>query len=229
MSDLKLVVFDCDGTLVDSQHMIYAAMSRALAAHSLPPLPRETILSIVGLSLQEAVLSLLPDEDAGTRSLVVESYRNAFFHLREQPELHEPLFPGTREALDALAARDDVLLGVATGKSRRGLANILKLHDLESYFVTLQTADTHPSKPHPSMLHEAMDDTGVPAERTIIIGDTSYDMVMGTRAGALPVGVSWGYHPPHELKEHGAETVLNEFGELCPLLEAYWAEHQKTA
>ena len=117
MSDLKLVVFDCDGTLVDSQHMIVAAMNRAFSAHSLSLLPREKILSIVGLSLEEAISKLLPKEDSATVSLVKESYRQAFFHLREDPSLHEPLFPGARQALDQLAARDDVLLGVATGRT----------------------------------------------------------------------------------------------------------------
>ncbi len=222
MSDLKLVVFDCDGTLVDSQHMIVAAMNRAFSAHSLMHLPRETVLSIVGLSLEEAIAKLLPDEDASTLSQVKESYRQAFFHLREDPSLHEPLFPGAKEALDELAARDDVLLGVATGKSQRGLRSILELHDIRSHFVTLQTADDHPSKPHPSMMHQAMQEAGVTAERTVILGDTSYDIVMGLEAGAHAVGVAWGYHDRNELLEHGAPHVLDRFEEVVPYLEGLW-------
>eukprot|EP00435_Cladocopium_sp_Y103_P067433 s1_g30.t1 len=168
--------------------MIVAAMNRAFSAHSLALLPREKVLSIVGLSLEEAIRKLLPEEDAATVSLVKESYRQAFFHLREDPALHEPLFPGARQALDALAARDDVLLGVATGKSQRGLRNILELHDIRGHFMTLQTADEHPSKPHPSMMHQAMSDAGVDAAQTVIFGDTSYDIVMGRDAGAHTVG-----------------------------------------
>ncbi len=223
MSELKLVVFDCDGTLVDSQHMIVAAMSRAFSAHSLPLLPREKVLSIVGLSLEEAIRKLLPQEDGATVSLVRESYRQAFFHLRQDPSLHEPLFPGAREALERLAARDDVLLGVATGKSQRGLRNILELHDICGHFMTLQTADEHPSKPHPSMMHQAMSEAGVRADQTVVLGDTSYDIVMGRDAGAHAVGVSWGYHDAAELTAYGASHVLDHFDDVVPYLERHWA------
>lgn len=222
MSGPKLVVFDCDGTLVDSQHMIVAAMERAFAAHSLTQLPRERVLSIVGLSLEQAITNLLPGEDPATIALVQESYRQAFFHLRKEPELHEPLFPGALEVLSSLAARDDILLGIATGKSQKGLRNILDLHDIRELFMTLQTADDHPSKPHPSMLHQAMKETGVDAADTVIIGDTSYDMVMGVDAGVCPIGVSWGYHPPAELVGHGARHVVDRFADLLPLLEGVW-------
>jgi len=224
MASRKLVVFDCDGTLVDSQHMIVAAVRHAFQEHSLPDLPRNAILSIVGLSLEEAISKLLPKEDASTRTLVKESYRQAFFHLRQEPDLHEPLFPGTLEVLSALAARDDVLLGVATGKSQRGLTSILELHGLKDMFVTLQTADGHPSKPHPSMLLKAMEETGIAPQDTAIIGDTSYDMVMGVGAGALPIGVSWGYHEVEELMQHGAVSVLDTFDELIPFLENGWKQ-----
>jgi len=222
MNGRKLVVFDCDGTLVDSQHMIVAAMDRAFDAYSLPKLPRAQVLSIVGLSLQEAITTLLPEEDSATITLVQESYRQAFFHLREDPSLDEPLFPGAREALTALAEQDNILLGVATGKSRRGLRSILELHDLKGMFATLQTADDHPSKPHPAMLLQAMTETDVTAGDTVIIGDTSFDMVMGVEAGVRPIGVSWGYHRSHELTAHGAVHVLEQFDELMPFLEAEW-------
>ena len=222
MSNLKLVVFDCDGTLVDSQHMIVAAMGRAMTAHGLPALPRATVLSIVGLSLEQAITKLLPAEDLATIALVQESYRQAFFHLRDDPELHEPLFEGTREVLEQLSARDDVLLGVATGKSQRGLRAILELHNIRDLFVTLQTADDHPSKPHPSMMLQAMAETGARPENTVIVGDTSYDMVMGREARVRPIGVSWGYHEADELHAHGAELVVNQFAELRPVLENMW-------
>ncbi len=223
MSALKLVVFDCDGTLVDSQHMIVAAMNRAFSAHSLSLLPREKVLSIVGLSLEEAITKLLPEEDGATVSLVKESYRQAFFHLRQDPSLHEPLFPGAKKALDELSMRDDVLLGVATGKSQRGLQNILELHDIQGHFMTLQTADEHPSKPHPSMMQQAMSDAGVTASQTVIFGDTSYDIVMGRDAGAHAVGVSWGYHDRQELMAYGAPHVLDHFDDLVPYLDAHWS------
>ncbi|MEQ9520172.1 MAG: HAD-IA family hydrolase [Parvibaculum sp.] len=223
MSDLKLVVFDCDGTLVDSQHMIVAAMSRAMAEHGLVELPRATVLSIVGLSLEQAITKLLPTENVATVARVQESYRAAFFHLRDDPDLHEPLFEGTRQALTWLASRGDVVLGVATGKSQRGLRAILELHDIRDHFVTLQTADNHPSKPHPSMMLQAMAETGARPENTVIIGDTSYDMVMGRDAQVRSIGVSWGYHKADELHAHGAELVLEQFADLQPALETIWS------
>jgi len=228
MVSRKLVVFDCDGTLVDSQHMIVAAMGRAFEENSVADLPREVVLSIVGLSLEEAISKLLPEENTCTQTLVKESYRQAFFHLRQEPDLHEPLFPGTLEVLTELAARDDVLMGVATGKSQRGLTSILELHDLKDMFVTLQTADGHPSKPHPSMLLRAMEETGVAPQDTAIVGDTSYDMAMGVGAGVLPIGVSWGYHEAQDLTQHGAVHVLDRFDDLIPHLNGLWADEKGT-
>jgi phosphoglycolate phosphatase len=103
------------------------------------------------------------------------------------------------------------------------LRSILELHGLRELFVTLQTADDHPSKPHPSMLLRAMEETGIGARETVVIGDTSYDMVMGVGAGVCPIGVSWGYHAADELTEYGAVHVLEQFSELMPFLAAEWA------
>ncbi len=129
------------------------------------------------------------------------------------------MFPGTRELLDSLLERD-LVLGVATGKAMRGLRFVLELHGLERYFVTLQTADLHPSKPHPAMLRAAMTETGIDAEATMLIGDTSFDILMARAAGAMPVGVSWGNHPAGELVAAGAVRVLDRFDELHQLLPA---------
>ncbi|MEQ9150581.1 MAG: HAD family hydrolase [Parvibaculum sp.] len=221
-SPLRLVVFDCDGTLIDSQHMIVAAMNHAFDAHGLENLPREKVLSIVGLSLAEAIHALVPDVDAALRARVTESYKGAFFELRRRKDLVEPLFPGVREALDALAARDDTVLGIATGKSQRGLAHALETHGLRDYFVTLQTADDAPSKPHPEMLRRAMNDTGAVPADTVLIGDTSYDMEMARAAGAHAFGVDWGYHAPAMLQAAGARLVLGSFAGLAPALDAIW-------
>lgn len=229
MSALKLVLFDCDGTLVDSQHMIVAAMGVAFTENQLPLLPREEVLSIVGLSLHEAVGTLLPEAEPGVLLRVTEAYRDAFSGLRGRKDLHEPLFEGTREALEWLSGRDDVLLGIVTGKSQKGLRNILALHELERYFVTLQTADDAPSKPHPGMVERALAETGAAACETVVIGDTSFDMIMARQAGAAGLGVSWGYHPSEALLEAGARHVLNEFGELNQALNAFWARERETA
>lgn len=218
----RLVVFDCDGTLVDSQHMIVAAMGHAFAEHGLAELPRERVLSIVGLSLDEALSALLPHEEEGKRRLITEAYKEAFFHLRSRPELAEPLFPGTREAIEAAASREGVLLGIATGKSQRGLRHMLEMHDLARFFVTLQTADDAPSKPHPAMLEQAMRVAGAGPRETVLVGDTTYDILMAVAAGTHALGVDWGYHAVDELTGAGAHRVLSHFSELAPALDALW-------
>ena len=214
-------MFDCDGTLVDSQAGIVACAQAAFRAEGLAPPSPEAVRRIVGLSLVEAMLVLLggrdPDPTLGLR--LAESYKAAFFAHRSTPGFHEPLFPGTRELLDRLLERG-FLLGVATGKAMRGLHFVLEQHGLERYFVTLQTADLHPSKPHPAMLQAAMAETGAAPARTMLIGDTTFDILMARAARALPVGVSWGNHAAAELAEAGAIRVLDRFDELHELLPA---------
>jgi len=226
---LKLVVFDCDGTLIDSQHMIVAAMNHAFDAHGIVSLPREQVLSIVGLSLAEAVSALLPEADPELRYKITEDYKNAFHALRDRQDLHEPLFEGARDAIEALAARDDVLLGIATGKSQRGLQFALEAHDIRHHFVTLQTADDAPSKPHPEMLYRAIRETGVEVADTALIGDTSYDMQMAQAAGAHALGVGWGYHTRDMLTQSGAHAVLDRFSDLEPLLGTLFSWDRKLA
>jgi phosphoglycolate phosphatase len=216
---VHLVLFDVDGTLVDSQHMIVAAMDRAFASVDLPRPTREATLSVVGLSLAEAATRLLGTADGPVEALG-EAYKAAYFDLRRSGEAQEPLYPGARAAIEALAARDDVLLGLATGKSKRGVRAILDLHDLHGRFVTIQTADDHPSKPHPSMILQALSETGIAADRAVILGDTVYDIEMGRSAGCVAIGVSWGYHEPRALTAAGATTVLATYEDLVPTLSS---------
>lgn len=214
---VRLIVFDCDGTLVDSQATIVACAQAAFLAEGLAVPTAEAVRRIVGLSLVEAVLELMAEPDPAAAPRLAEHYKAAFHEYRARPEFHEPLFPGARELLDALLARD-LLLGVATGKAMRGLRSVLEHHGLEGHFVTLQTADLHPSKPHPAMLRAAMAETGMDAAATMLIGDTTYDILMARAAGALPVGVSWGNHPAAELAAAGAIRVIDHFQEVEELL-----------
>jgi phosphoglycolate phosphatase len=207
---LKLVVFDCDGTLVDSQHMIVAAMERAFGGFGLPAPGRTAILSVVGLSLEQAVRRLVPVANAADVTALAEAYKAAFGDLRKGKAHDEPLYPGVRETLRTLAAEQDVLLGVATGKSRRGLAAVLEREGLTDLFVTLQTADTNPSKPHPGMLLSAMAEAGAEPHRTLMVGDTTYDVGMARDAGVRAIGVGWGYHPASELEAAGAHRVMED-------------------
>jgi len=213
----RLVVFDCDGTLVDSQHLIVDAMRAAFRANGLDEPPAEAVRRVVCLSLGHAVAALPPETGAATWEIVAESYRGAWQELRTLPGFREPLFPGARDLLVGLE-RDGYLLGIATGKGRRGLETVLARHGLRALFVTLQTADDNPSKPHPAMLERAMDETGSRPGETVFVGDTTFDVRMARDAGARAIGVAWGYHPPEELAAAGAERILESFTELPPLL-----------
>jgi phosphoglycolate phosphatase len=202
----RLAIFDCDGTLVDSQHNICRAMEACFAAAGLDPPDRERTRRVVGLSLVEAMRAMLPDAEAPAHAALAEEYKRAFRRMRGQGLADEPLYDGVAELLDAL---DDAgwLLGIATGKSDRGLALCLEHHGLAGRFVTLQTADRHPSKPHPSMIERALADAGADPAVSLMIGDTSYDMAMAREAGVTAIGVAWGYHGADELRRAGAQHV----------------------
>ncbi len=225
MSRLRLAVFDVDGTLIDSEHNIVSAMTMAWSRMELGVPDPVEVRRIIGLSLVEACASLLPWADHGTHRAVAEHYKDAFRALRLLPDNAEPLFPGVIETLDALEAQG-WLLGLATGKSRRGVDNMLRNHGLWGRFVTIQTADDNPGKPHPGMLLRAAAETGVEAADMVMIGDTAYDMAMARAARATGIGVSWGYHSIPELHQSGAFTVIDSFEGLAEMLDALPGTHQ---
>ncbi|NIJ16773.1 HAD-IA family hydrolase [Sphingobium vermicomposti] len=209
----RLAVFDCDGTLVDSQHSICAAMARAFEGEKLTAPDRVAILSVVGLSLPLAIARLLPEAEPDFHDHLSERYKSAFQQLRRECAVSEPLYPGMADLIRDLDT-DGWLLGVATGKSDRGLGLCLEHHGISGHFVTLQTADRHPSKPHPSMLLTAMAEAGACPETTVMIGDTSFDIEMAIAAGTRALGVGWGYHEPAALMAAGADGVAMDSSEL---------------
>ncbi len=221
MTALRLVVFDVDGTLVDSQRLILAAMRAAFAEARRDAPADAEILGIVGLSLPVAIAALAPEIPEHERGQITAAYRAHFAAERvaHGGEANAPLYPGARAALDVLAAAPATLLGVATGKSRRGLDHLFSAHDLGGYFVTAQTADDHPSKPHPSMLEATLAETGCAAARAVMIGDTEFDVVMGRAAGFSTIGVTWGYHSEARLARAGADRLVRDFGDLAAALE----------
>ena len=215
---MKLAVFDCDGTLVDSQVNIIRAMRDAFARVGIPAPGDHAIRHVVGLSLVETMVTLLPDADADLHVALADEYRGAYHRLRAAGTLVvEPLYPGIRKTIVALETAGWAL-GIATGKSDRGLALILAHHELTHHFVTLQTADRHPSKPHPAMLDRAMAEAGAAPAETVMIGDTAYDMAMGVAAGVRAIGVDWGYHDTSTLLNAGAEAVVSDTDALLKLL-----------
>lgn len=215
----RLAVFDCDGTLVDSQGVICRSIELAFAGHGIAVPTREASRSIIGLSVVQAMAVLHPSGTPDEHEALGTAYKSCFAGLRQQGEADEPLYEGIVEAIEGLDARG-WLLGVATGKSDRGLGHVLEKHGLHPRFITLQTADRHPSKPHPSMLWQAMADAGAAPGTTAMIGDTSYDMEMAKAAGCRAVGVAWGYHSAEMLHEAGADAVATHASELIALIEA---------
>ncbi|PTM42618.1 HAD-IA family hydrolase [Bosea sp. 124] len=211
---MDLIIFDLDGTLINSEAILLGAQVETFARHGLAHPGREAGLGVVGLTLNIALMRLAglaePDED------LTATYRDVFGAMRRQAEtdaaFDEPLFPGVPETLAALAARPGLKLGVATGKSRRGAEYIIERHGWEDLFDTVQTADDAPSKPHPGMILRAMAETGAAPERTAMVGDSSFDIEMAVAAGVVPVAVSWGFQPAASLVALGARHVLD----TCP-------------
>jgi phosphoglycolate phosphatase len=214
----RLAVFDCDGTLVDGQAAVCGAMASAFADCGLVAPPSHLVRRIVGLSLPVAMRHLAPDAPAEAHDRLVAAYKQAFSRARAEGRVAEPLYGGIRELLGALQGAG-WQLGVATGKSDRGLTGCLTQHAILDLFVTLQTADRHPSKPHPAMLEAAMAEAGARPFQTAMIGDTAYDIEMAKAAGCRALGVAWGYHAPEELLAAGAEAVANTAGELGEMLD----------
>ena len=208
---LRLAVFDCDGTLVDSLRVIAAAAAEAFTSIGLPAPATSQVQAFIGLPLIEALDRLAPAgaDREGLRDRYIEAYRA----LIADPAMHEPLYEGAAAALDEIEAAG-VLLGIATGKGRRGLDAVLDRHGLSDKFVTLQTSDSGPGKPNPAMLLIAMSEAGVAPSETVMIGDTTFDIVMAGSAGVAAIGVGWGYHAPADLSSAGAAFLATDFTQI---------------
>lgn len=222
MSDLRLIVFDVDGTLLDSAAHIIECAIRAFAAEDLPAPDPQAVRRTIGLSLEESLHRLTGRAlDAERIDRLVAAVRRETVQLREQGGGVgvSRMFDGAREALLRLNADDPTLLGVATGKGRRGLEHMLDTHALRGLFVTTHTSGEHPPKPHPEMLEAALRATGVAAARAVMVGDTTYDVEMANAAGVAAVGVAWGSHEREELLDAGARAVVGSFDALDAALE----------
>ena len=218
MADLRLVIWDVDGTLVNSRAAIVYAMQAAFKATGLAYPGDAQVLSGVGLSIAELFSDLLPHADATTHNDLAQAYKQAYYDRRAELGSKDlaPFFDGAAATLDVLKSQDWTLMAVATGKSRRGLDAMIKGHGLQGYFQSTQTADDHPSKPHPAMILAALAETGVTADHAVMIGDTTFDLDMGKAAGVKTIGVSWGFHPVADLD---ADEIAVDFTQILPAID----------
>jgi phosphoglycolate phosphatase len=218
-SDLTLVLFDLDGTLVDGQHSIRATFEEIFPRFGYAKPTPDAVRAVVGRSLPYAIRDLL-GADAPAEEMA-EAYKAHFHVMRAADGYTEAVYNGVDAVLRRLALRDDLLLGTATGKALRGIHWMIDKNDWHGVFTTLQGADTAASKPAPDMVLNACRETGVPPARTIVFGDSIHDMRMAESAGATGVGVSWGYGDPMELRTHGARAVIDSFHDVERTIDAF--------
>lgn len=215
---LRLVLLDVDGTLVDSLYNICTAMDLACSWLGLEPPPHAHVRRGVGLSLIESVTQAMPDQPPDVLTRLAQAYKDAFSAQRQRPDHQENLFPGTREALDSVEAQG-WLMGLATGKSRRGVDAFLERQNLQGRFVTIHSGDDGPGKPNPAMVMQALANTGCDPHHTVMVGDTTFDMQMARAARVGAIGVSWGSHSQADLKRAGAQVILDEFSGLASAVQ----------
>jgi phosphoglycolate phosphatase len=209
---VKLVIFDFDGTLVDSRKLIVESNRIVFGQFGFALPSEDESFSLVGMSL-ELVLLQLAGPDAPVQKMMA-AYRNLLPLLRADAAYAEVPFGGAAELLAALAERHDVRLGIATGHVSYAIAPALERFGWQRHFCTVQTADKAPSKPHPGMILQALSEADVKAEDAIMIGDTAFDIEMARAACVRGVAVSWGYHSPDRLHGAGASRGVNDMSEL---------------
>lgn len=219
MADPHLILFDCDGTIVDSEGLIVTAMIMAFVDHGLTPPTDKAIRRIIGLSLPLAVEQLGAPNEGDLIMEVSQAYRTRYGFLRDEKGMREPLFDGMDQIIRGLGSRDDYILGIATGKTMKGVDNLLRANQLTHLFHTIQTSDKAPSKPNPAMINQAMRETGIDPHRTVMIGDTSFDMEMAQNAGVPAIAVTWGHHEREELARHNPHIIIDRISDMASAIE----------
>lgn len=206
---MRLILFDVDGTLIDSKAIIHESMRLTFQRWGYGEPSCEATRGLIGLTLDSAIASLLGRDIDDEVLAMVSDYKDIYLQLSRQPEMQSLPFAGITAMIDRLARRNDVMLGLATGKSRRGVNKMLETPHFSGRFAVSRCADDCPSKPHPAMVLECCDEAGVSPSRTLVVGDTSFDMEMASAARATGFGVSWGNHPTSHMLSAGACTVAH--------------------
>ena len=204
-----LIVFDWDGTVMDSTAVIAGSVQAACRDLHLTVPSDEAARYVIGMGLEQALRHAVPDAAEEMYGPLVERYR---YHFLAQDSAI-PLFDGARETIDELHAKG-YWLAVATGKSRAGLDRVLQSSGMGHYFHALRTADMTHSKPHPAMLLELMDELGLEPERVLMVGDTTHDLQMAINAGVDALGMTHGAHPLEQLQALQPLALLDDFAEL---------------
>lgn len=209
---MRLIVFDLDGTLVDSEALIVASVTEAFRAVNEPVPDVGAIRAISGITARDALAILAPGADEARVDVLLESYVD-HYHRRSAASI-EPLFEGALELLDRLQASPETILAVATGKGYAGAVTLLERHGIIDRFNSIETPTHNRGKPDPEMVHTAMNKAGVDAVHTVMLGDTVHDMRMAKAAGVKALGVAWGYHEAADLELAGADIVVRGFSEV---------------
>jgi phosphoglycolate phosphatase len=211
---MKLVLFDADGTLIDSQSIIHESMRLTFLRFDYDELLPEHTRAIIGLTLDRAIATILQRGVDDEILAMTAEYKQIYLQLAAIEEMQSRPFNGVPQFVRKLATREDVLLGIVTGKSRRGVQKLLETVHFENLFVTSRCADDCPSKPHPAMVLECCEEVGVSAANTLVVGDTGFDMEMAVSAGATAMGVAWGYHPLERMLAAGAHCIAHSANHL---------------
>ncbi len=215
---MRLIIFDCDGTLVDSQKSIMNAIVTAWEGFGLNPPKLSSVLQVIGLTIQDSVRVLEPNLNENDYGKLEKEFYSAFVNLNEQAKIEEELFPNVVETLNVLND-DKSYLAVLTGKGKLGLQNTFKNKNIGEYFISTKTSDCGPGKPNPQTMNELIAELGVEKENVVMIGDTTHDILTAKNAGVKSIGVSFGYHSVSELVNAGADEIVDDFSNLPSVID----------